>query len=322
MGTSINFVELETPTSYDLSIILPVFNEAEAFPTFIKEVITELESQSNISVQLVVVDDGSTDKTSAELAKIQFSDLVVVKHLVNLGHQQAIITGLHLSKGRYIGMMDTDGQHPISDLFAMYEIAVKNRLDLVQGLRKSRKTDSILKKTTAGIFYRLMKALTNVDFLKDAADFRILSNSCKNALLSIPKPLPLRFSVHSLNVPKSVYYFEVTPRLGGTSKYTVRKMLSLALSSITNFSELPLRFIFWMGIFTSSMSFMLLLFTVTSSILGKTIAGWASLATLISFLGAIILLCLGVIAIYMATLIDKDSSVISTVHVIELGNEK
>ena len=153
----------------------------------------------------------------------------------------------------------------------------------MQGVRISRKTDDFFKKFSARLFYWLIRALVSDKFLKDAADFRVISSYCRELLLSIDAPLPLRFTLNSLAVEGRVYEFEVKKRFAGESKYSISKMTSLAISSVITVSQRPLKNIAGLGIGVSFLSSLILALIVVSEILGKTVSGWASLATLIAF---------------------------------------
>jgi len=305
VSVKVNLFNPRDVKSFDLSIILPVYNECESISEVCRALLQEIDSNKEISVEVIFIDDASSDSSVQIIKSLLWEDCRVYRHLVNLGHQQALLTGLVLSEGRWIGMMDSDGQHPVNEIFKMFYKARESQADLVQGLRISRSTDSYFKKFSARIFYTVMRMIGNSDVIRDASDFRIISHRCKSLLLSSGRPIPFRFSLGKFSISRTFHYFEVNSRIAGKSKYSLRKMNSLAISSIVNFSDKPLRFIAVLGIITSLLSAILLMAIFGFAAAGMTIPGWASLATLISIFGALNLLSLGIIAIYISVSLDN-----------------
>lgn len=293
---------------FDFSIILPVYNEGESLKKVCLDLKQNIDMKSDLSIEVIFVDDASSDRSLAVIQNLTWGNCRIVRHLTNLGHQQALLTGLFLADGKYIGMMDADGQHPASEMFKMFENASAQELDLVQGIRLSRSTDGLLKKLSARLFYMLMHFVSKIDFTTDASDFRVLSNRCKSFLLSSARPVPFRFSLGRLNLRKASHQFDVAPRIAGKSKYSFQKMNSLAISSFTNFSDRPLRFIASLGIATSLFSTLLILSICVLRIIGMTIPGWASLAALISIFGALNLLSAGIIALYLSVTLEHNAN--------------
>lgn len=313
LGPGIRVIERGEKSTFDFTIVLPVYNECDSISEVCNSIIEEIKKRPKQSFEVIFIDDGSEDSSIHEIEKFNWPDCKVYSHLKNLGHQRALLSGIKLSQGKFVGTMDSDGQHLAKDLFAMYDIANSNQVDLVQGVRISRKTDGFFKKFSARLFYWLIRALVSDKFLKDAADFRVISSYCRELLLSIDAPLPLRFTLNSLAVEGRVYEFEVKKRFAGESKYSISKMTSLAISSVITVSQRPLKNIAGLGIGVSFLSSLILALIVVSEILGKTVSGWASLATLIAFFGALNLLSIGVVALYVSAALENNRSTSSTV---------
>jgi len=296
LGPGIRVIERGEKSTFDFTIVLPVYNECDSISEVCNSIIEEIKKRPKQSIEVIFIDDGSEDSSIHEIEKFNWPDCKVYSHLKNLGHQRALLSGIKLSQGKFVGTMDSDGQHLAKDLFAMYDIANSNQVDLVQGVRISRRTDGFFKKFSARLFYWLIRALVSDKFLKDAADFRVISSYCRELLLSIDAPLPLRFTLNSLAVEGRVYEFEVKKRFAGESKYSISKMTIAGL-----------------GIGVSFLSSLILALIVVSEILGKTVSGWASLATLIAFFGALNLLSIGVVALYVSAALENNRSTSSTV---------
>jgi dolichol-phosphate mannosyltransferase len=304
----------------DLSLVLPFYNERESLPEVCKSLIEFINQRRDIRIEVIFVDDASTDGSLGVIESFNWVDCKVLQHYLNLGHQQALFTGLSMARGKFIGMMDSDGQHPVCEIFKMFEIASSERWDLVQGVRISRTTDRLFKRVSARLFYFLMRIVSSVDVTTDASDFRVLSRRCSQILLSLEKPLPFRFSLGQLNVKKILHNFEVSQRIAGDSKYSIQKMNSLAISSLTSFSDKPLRFVASLGISSSLASIMLVLLIGLFAVIGMTIPGWASLAVLISVFGALNLLSAGIIALYLSMAMERKSGSSRNVELIRVFN--
>jgi glycosyltransferase involved in cell wall biosynthesis len=313
LGPGVRVIERGEHSPFDFSIVLPVFNESESISEVCKSLIEEIKKRPDQSIEVIFIDDGSSDNSVSEIEKFNWKFCRVYGHINNLGHQRALLSGIMLSHGKFIGTMDSDGQHPVQDLFAMFEIANNHQIDLVQGVRTTRRTDGFFKKLSARLFYWFMTALLPGKFMKDAADFRVISSYCRELLLSIDAPLPLRFTLNRLTVRSRVYEFEVKKRFAGESKYSISKMISLAILSVITVSQRPLKNIAGLGIGVSFLSSLLLALIILTQILGKTVSGWASLASLIAFFGALNLLSIGVVALYVSASFENSRSTRSAV---------
>jgi len=297
------------PTLPVLAVVVPCYNEQDALPNTISvlsTVLSEMVQDKLISADsfLYFVDDGSTDFTWALLmsAHAENSQVRGLKLSRNFGHQNALVGGLMSIKGRCdISIsLDADLQQ---DPLAMREFVrqYKSGADIVFGVRRDRDSDSGFKRATALGFYRLMTAM-GVKVIPNHADYRLLSRRAMESLGQHKESnMFLRAICAQLGFKSAVVEFDVVERTAGESKYSLSKMLKLAIDGITSFSVAPLRMITIVGslIFAAS-ALMGLYILFRSLVVGDTVPGWASITLPIYFLGGIQILCLAVIGEYIA----------------------
>lgn len=249
------------------------------------------------------IDDGSSDETWNIIKKFAGQNELIqgLKLSRNFGHQYALLAGMHEVTDRCDCLISIDAdlqqdEKAISEFLREYRSGV----DIVYGVRRSRRTDSIFKKASAGFFYSLM-SLMGVNIHRNHADYRLLSRKALDALQRYHEGnLFLRGIVPNLGFRQSVVYFDVRDREAGDSKYTFKRMLSFALNGITSFSITPLRMITALGfLFTLFSIFMGVYVLVMKFVYQTGVPGWASIIMPIYLLGGIQLLSIGVIGEYL-----------------------
>jgi glycosyltransferase involved in cell wall biosynthesis len=285
-----------------ISIIAPAHNEEESLPAFVANVTANLAA---INHELIVVDDGSTDRTWATIQRLQeqYPNLRAIRFTRNFGHQSAILAGLAQSRGRAVIMMDSDGQHPeslIPELIKRWE----EGYDVVQAVRVRTADEGFLKKITSNVFYRILVRLSGVDVPHGSADFRLLSRNAVNAVLqSAGSQLFLRGLIPWMGFGTQYVSFEAGRRVAGTSSYTWKRMLRLSVDGLMTFSIIPLRLAIALGMFISVLSFLYLVYIVVVWATNiHVVPGWASMTGLLSLLGGIQLLTIGVVGEYLGRL--------------------
>jgi len=285
-----------------ISIVAPAHNEEESLPSFIRNVTASLDG---IDHEIIIVDDGSTDQTWATIRQLQeqYSKLRAIRFTRNFGHQSAILAGLSESRGRAVIMMDSDGQHPeslIPELIKRWE----EGYDVVQAVRVSSTGEGFLKKITSNLFYRILVTLSGVDVPHGSADFRLLSRNAVNAVLhSASSQLFLRGLIPWMGFATDYVSFEAGRRVAGTSSYTWKRMIRLSVDGLMTFSIIPLRLAIALGLSISVLSFLYLVYIVivwATNI--HVVPGWASMTGLLSLLGGIQLLTIGVVGEYLGRL--------------------
>lgn len=293
-----------------LVIVIPCFNEAENIQHILNIVLVlmnELINTSQISDQsyVLLVDDGSMDETWSliQSANKEFNTVLRgIKLSRNFGHQAALLAGLHTVANNCDAVitMDADLQQ---DPNAIEKFVNEYKLgsDIVLGVRTDRSTDGWLKKKTANLFYSLLKMM-DINTIPNHADYRLLSRRALNALMLYEeKNIFLRAMCLELGLKVSVVTFSVVNRKYGETKYSLRKMLSLAIHGITSHSITPLRIVTVTGMLVFSFSFVMALYALFEVFLvGNTVPGWASTIIPIYFIGGIQILSLGIIGEYIA----------------------
>ena len=233
-----------------LSVVIPVFNEEQVVLQMLRTLDSLFQQLRNTNVEVLIVDDGSTDSTSKIVKAyipINFN-LRLISMLGNQGHMMALTAGLEAAKGNWIASMDVDFQDPPEVLLQMYKVAASGACDVVQGVRRSRGGDSYFKKITAAIFYKLLNRLTSGKTLPEAADFRIIHRDVRDVLCKLPERIRIyRFLIVELNFKVELVEYDRGPRAAGETKYPLKKMISLALESVFGFSAKPLHLLFVTG---------------------------------------------------------------------------
>lgn len=285
-----------------ISIVAPAHNEEDSLNRFTQRVVCEL---SSVDHEIVLVDDGSTDRTWDTILELrkQYPQVRGLSFTRNFGHQSAILAGLMAARGQAVIMMDSDGQHPESLIRHLIEDWQSGH-DVVQAVRTQSEKEGILKRVTSRVFYTILGILSGVKVPRGSADFRLLSRTAVDAVLqSAGSQLFLRGLISWMAFPTSYVPFNAQARAAGRSSYTWRRMIRLSIDGLMTFSIIPLRIAIALGISISALSFLYLVYIViiwlTST---RVVPGWASVAGLLSLLGGIQLLTIGVLGEYLGRL--------------------
>ena len=290
-----------------LVIVVPCYNEEEVLHETTRQltaVLTGMEENGKIEEGcLMYVDDGSRDATWKLIEELsqQNPRVMGLKLAHNVGHQQALWAGLEWaadSRFNAIVSIDADLQDDVQAIIEMTD-RFNEGMDIVYGVRKERKTDTLFKKHTAQAFYKLMSAMGG-DIVYNHADFRLMSKRALQALIAHPeRNLFLRGMVRGLGYPSAFVYYDRHERFAGESKYPLSKMLNFAIDGITSFSVKPLRLITTFGLLFMLISICIIGYALYEYLIGKTIVGWTSLLVSLWFIGGAILTAIGVIGEYV-----------------------
>jgi polyisoprenyl-phosphate glycosyltransferase len=292
------------PDDLTLSVVIPMYNEEAVLPLLVAR-LRPLLDESVEAYEVIAVDDGSRDDTAAMLMRLRLDwpQLRVIRLRHNCGHQAALTAGLHRSRGEYVASIDADLQDPPEKILEMLDLARKQSLDIVYGVRDDRSTDTFFKRNTAQTYYRMMRRMVGKKVPHNAADFRLLSRPTVEVLKAMPERQPVyRLLVPWLGFPSGEVTYRRDERAAGSTKYPLTKMVKLAVDSVTNFSAAPLRLATWLGLASFVICLGLVIYSLVRFLIGATISGWTSLFTAVLFLGGVQLLCLGMLGEYVGRL--------------------
>ncbi|WP_075733379.1 glycosyltransferase family 2 protein [Streptomyces acidiscabies] len=284
-----------------LSVVIPMFNEEDALPALVNRLRPVLDAM-RVAYEVVAVDDGSTDRTAVLLDafRLGWPELRVITLRRNSGHQAALTAGLDRALGAYTVSIDADLQDPPEKIPEMLDLARRDQLDIVYGIRADRATDTGFKRWTASLYYRLVRRLAGPSVPAQAGDFRLLSRAAVDALKALPDQQRVyRLLVPWLGFPSGEVTYEREARTAGHSKYPLGRMIRLAVDSVTGFSAAPLRIATWLGAFAFLVCLGLIGYTLWAHAYEETVPGWTSLFTGVLFIGAVQLICVGLLGEYV-----------------------
>lgn len=283
-----------------ISIVIPAYNEGENVKT-VHANIVEVFARLPYRLQILFVNDGSSDDTLEHLRALSTEDKRVdyLSFSRNFGHQAAVKAGYYYASGDAVISMDCDMQHPprmLPELIAKWE----EGYEVVYTRRSKDERLSWFKRTTSSAFYRFINMLSDVKFEDGTADFRLLDRKVADVIATMDENDPfLRGIVKWVGFKQYAFDYQPDARIAGESKYTLRKMLRLAINGITSFSVRPLNLAIWIGSIISILSLLVLPYVIYSMVTGHATAGWSSTILIISFLGGLQLTLIGVVGLYV-----------------------
>lgn len=290
-----------------ISIVVPVYNEQDNLKEFHKR-ITAIMNDTCYDYNLVFVDDGSKDSSAFILKQLVEEDNHVEAYLLsrNYGHQMALTCGLDNADGDAVITMDGDLQHPpelLPELIRLWE----EGSEIVMTKRLATEDAGFLKNITSACYYKLINIMSKVEITPGGSDFRLMDKKAVEAFrLYRERARFIRGMVSTLGFNVSVVEFVAPPRFAGHSKFNLHKMLHFALDGITAFSNLPLRWAFYLGLFFGLCSLLLLghVFYV-KFISDDAVPGWATTTVSILFLGGIQLVGIGILGEYIGRIFEE-----------------
>ncbi len=290
-----------------LSLVLPLFNEEEVFDELEKRLTAFLQSL-DCDIEVILVNDGSRDRTQERLESWARRD-PRIKGLCfarNFGHQVAVTAGLEHAAGDAVVIMDADLQDPpelIHQMLAEYQ----KGYDVVYAQRVERAGETVFKRATAWLFYRLMRLLVHRDLPSDTGDFRLMSRPVLDALLQMrEKHRFLRGMVTWVGFAQTAVKFSREARRQGQTKYNLRKMLSLAWNASVSFSPLPLRLNLFAGVGVALFGAGYGVYAVLRAVIIRdTVPGWTTLVVLLCLIGGWILISVGILGEYVAKIFEE-----------------
>lgn len=286
-----------------LSIVVPCFNEEEAVPLLVER-LDAATAEWKGSREIILVDDGSSDWTWATMqsAAANLPDLKGIRLSSNCGHQAALTAGLEAARGDRIFMLDADLQDPpelITEMMALMD----QGYDVVYGRRGARKGETLFKRASAYIFYRLLNRLSDTKIPNDTGDFRLVNRRSLDAVLQMPERSRfLRGMFSWVGFQQIGLEYIRDERTVGVTKYPFKAMLRFGLDAVTGFSTRPLRWATRLSFLSLIFTFAMLVYIISSLVFYQTAPGWASILLAVSFFSSIQLLTLGIIGEYLGRL--------------------
>ena len=296
-----------------LYLVIPCYNEEEVLHETAKRLLIKMNTMIKDNVisedsKILFVNDGSKDKTWSIIEELNKENDIFsgVNLSRNRGHQNALLAGLMTAK-EYADMtisLDADLQDDV-DVIDKFVEEYYSGSDVVYGVRSSRQTDTVFKRTTALAFYKFMNTL-GVDMFYNHAYYRLMSKRALEGLSQFKEVnLFLRGMVPLIGYKYSIVEYERHERFAGESKYPLKKMIAFALDGITSLSIKPIRIITGLGFSISFISIIALIYSLVVKFIGHAVTGWTSLTISIWMLGGIQLLCLGVIGEYVGKMYNE-----------------
>jgi glycosyltransferase involved in cell wall biosynthesis len=290
----------------EISVVVPCYNEEECLEASVEVIKNELQSISE-SWELILVNDGSTDKTQEICKKLLVSNrqIRILELSRNFGHMAAITAGYKEAKGDCVVTIDADLQDPPHVIKELYRIWKTENCDFIQAVRSDRSSDAYIKRVSASIFYTAARRTTGIKIESHSGDFRLISRRVVDILNSLPE----KNKVYRLLIPwlgfkqKNVYYTR-DKRIAGVSKYDLRKMINLAIDSFLSFSSKPLRILSHISIVATGVFILAAILSVWLHFLVSTIPGWTSIVFLILASNSLVLGGIAIIGEYVAKMYE------------------
>ena len=290
-----------------LSVVVPAYNEQEVISTF-HERLTAVLNQLSLDREIVYVNDGSRDNTLDILRRLHEQDehVCVVDLSRNFGKEIALSAGLEHAQGDAIIVIDADLQDPpelIPELLKEWQ----NGYDVVYARRTHREGETILKRLTAALFYRVMRKVGSVQLPEDTGDFRLLSRRAVNALNSFKEHHRFMKGLFAwIGFRQKAVNYERDPRHAGQTKWNYWKLWNFAIDGITSFTIAPLKFATYIGMFTSLLAFVYGSYMIIKTLLyGNPVPGYPSLIVIVLFLGGVQLMAIGVLGEYIGRIFTE-----------------
>ncbi len=293
----------------DISLVIPLLNEEGNIDELLKRLKGVLENIGR-SWEIILVDDGSRDSTFEKIRFCAAEDKRIsgISLSRNFGQQIALIAGLNEARGELVITLDADLQHPpelIPELIRVQE----EGCDIVNTKRVEHQGTGRFKRWSSSTFYALLNRLSDVKLEPGSADFRLFTRRALDAFLAFPeKDRFNRGLVVWMGFRQGVVSYVAPPRTKGQTNYTLKKMMRLGLDGITAFSSKPLRISAYLGILTTLVGVLYMIYALIAFITGHTSPGWTSLIAVVVLLGGVQLLCMGIIGEYIARIYNESKN--------------
>ncbi len=292
---------MATKTDPLISCLIPVHNEEELICDFLRALSERVKQESN-NYEIIVVDDGSQDD-SVEKVRGLLKELPIrlITLSRNFGKERALTAGLDAVKGDVVIIMDADFQHPI-DVISEFMEGWRKGYDMVYATRRDRMYEGLIKRSITNSFYRFIKMASGVDIPPNAGDFRLLDRKVVKAIRRLPERQRFMKGIYAwVGFKSKAINFDVADRPAGSSSWSKIRLINLALTGITSFTELPLRIVALMGMLIAFIAVIFGIYILISTLLfGNSVAGWPTLIDIVAFMGGLQMFAIGLLGEYIA----------------------
>lgn len=288
-----------------LSVVLPAYNEEQMLAKTCRT-LKKILDLAEINYEMVIVDDGSTDQTWKIIEETAEKDRNVtgVHFSRNFGKEAAIVAGLAQASGNAVAVMDCDLQHPPEVLVKMYRLWEQG-YEVVEGIKKSRGTETVFHRKSAGFFYRIMSRATGFN-MENASDFKLLDRKAVESVLSMPeRSMFFRATSSWVGFKSTSVLFEVQEREAGESKWSTGSLIRYAFRNIVAFTTLPLQFVTIGAGGCFICSLLLLIYSLVRYYTGHAVEGYTTLLIVMLFIGSAVMMSLGIIGYYIARIYEE-----------------
>lgn len=287
-----------------LSVIMPVYNEVNIEPNFLR--LVNVLKCAGINYEIIIIDDGSKNNAWQEIADIadRYDNVVGISFSRNFGKENALCAGLDAVKGDCAVCIDSDMQFPPEEIPAMYKLWEQG-YEVVEGIKNKRQNEGFLYKACSNIFYSALKKLSAID-LKNGSDFRLLDRSVIDAWKCMPERQTFFRGMSSwVGFKRIQYNFNVADRTEGKSKWSLRRLMGLAVDAVTSYTAAPLYMAAVFGVIFFLFAVVMGIQTLYMFIWGNALSGFTTVILLLLFIGAVVMLGLGVIGIYIKKIYEE-----------------
>ncbi len=285
------------------SFVVPCYNEQEVIPIFYQEIVKVLKELQQ-ELEFFFIDDGSSDQSLAKIKElVELDDRIhFISFSRNFGKEAAIFAGLEASNGDYVVIMDVDLQDPPKLLPIMYQAVKEEEYDCVATRRGDRKGEPRIRSFFARLFYRIINKISKVEIVDGARDYRFMTRQMVDAIVSMKEYNRFSKGIFGWVGFKTKWIeFENIERAAGKTKWSFWKLFMYSMEGIVAFSTVPLAFVSFLGIIICILSLLGMLFIFIKTIVwSDPVSGWPSMICIITMLGGIQLLCLGIIGYYLS----------------------
>ncbi|HEP1843596.1 glycosyltransferase family 2 protein [Streptococcus suis] len=287
-----------------LSIVVPCYNEEETIRPFLEATKkVEQAMADNLVFDYIFVNDGSKDNTLEVLRQVsdEFSNVHYLSFSRNFGKEAALLAGLENATGDLVTVMDVDLQDPPEMLVDMYNL-IQNGYDVVGTRRADRKGEPVIRSIFAKMFYKIINAVSDTEMVDGARDFRLMTRQVIDSILELNEVNRFSKGIFSWVGFNVIYLpYENRERVAGETSWNFWSLLRYSIEGFINFSDAPLNFSIWSGLISFCLSVLGILFVIIRKLtIGGSVTGWASLVSIILFIGGIQLLSLGIIGKYIS----------------------